>query len=219
MSGEDEAGCCADALSDAFLEARERDLRERLGRRRYEHTLGVAGTAARLARAYGVDERKARLAGLLHDWDKGYDDAGIRARVEELGLAVDPYVFEEMPWLLHGPTAAAALARAFPCLPRDVVQAIARHTAGAVGMTDLDMVGYVADAPEPGRDYAGLDEIRALAGQVPLEELYLATFRHVFLNLVERRKRIHPQSIEIWNYYLARSHDAADERKGRKGTA
>ena len=97
MSGEDEAACCADALSDAFLEARERDLRERLGRRRYEHTLGVAGTAARLARAYGVDERKARLAGLLHDWDKGYDDAGIRARVEELGLAVDPYVFEEMP--------------------------------------------------------------------------------------------------------------------------
>ena len=56
-------------------------------------------------------------------------------------------------------------------------------------------------------------------GRVPLEELYLATFRHVFLNLVERRKRIHPQSIEIWNYYLARSHDAADERKGRKGTA
>ena len=42
---------------------------------------------------------------------------------------------------------------------------------------------------------------------------------HVFLSLVERRKRIHPQSIEIWNYYLARSHDAADERKGRKGTA
>ena len=124
----------------------------------------MAGTAARLARAYGVDECKARLAGLLHDWDKGYDDAGIRARVEELGLAVDPYVFEEMPWLLHGPTAAAALARAFPCLPRDVVQAIARHTAGAVGMTDLDMVVYVADALEPGRDYAGLDEIRALAG-------------------------------------------------------
>ena len=147
------------------------------------------------------------------------EDYGIRARVEELGLAVDPYVFEEMPWLLHGPTAAAALARAFPCLPRDVVQAIARHTAGAVGMTDLDMVVYVADALEPGRDYAGLDEIRALAGRVPLEELYLATFRHVFLNLVERRKRIHPQSIEIWNYYLARSHDAADERKGRKGTA
>ena len=97
MSGEDEAGCCADALSDAFLEARERDLRARLGRRRYEHTLGVAGTAARLARAYGVDERKARLAGLLHDWDKGYDDAGIRARVEELLLARGPSISAQLP--------------------------------------------------------------------------------------------------------------------------
>ena len=209
----------ADWRSEEFYKERRDELEKRVGPRRFKHSLGVSETAEALARVYGADKTAARMAGLLHDWDKGYDDAGIRARVEELGLAVDPYVFEEMPWLLHGPTAAAALARAFPCLPRDVVQAIARHTAGAVGMTDLDMVVYVADALEPGRDYAGLDEIRALAGQVPLEELYLATFRHVFLNLVERRKRIHPQSIEIWNYYLARSHDAADERKGRKGTA
>ena len=87
----------------------------------------------------------------------------IKARVEELGLVVNPYVFEEMPQLLHGPTAAAALAREFPGLPRDVVQAIARRTAGSVGMTDGDEVGYVAAAHQPGRDYAGLDEIRALA--------------------------------------------------------
>ena len=206
------------ALSPEFFEARERDLEQRLGRRRFEHTLGVADTAARLARLYGVDERKARLAGLLHDWDKSYDDEGARARARELGLTVDPYVLEEMPQLLHGPTAAAALARDFPCLPRDVVQAVERHTAGAVGMTDLDMVVYVADALEPGRDYAGLDEIRALAGQVPLEELYLATFRQVLMNLVERRKRIHPQSVEIWNHYLARARDAEGRKRESKGT-
>ena len=208
-----------EALSAAFFEARERDLERRLGRRRFEHTLGVADTAARLARLYSVDERKARLAGLLHDWDKNYDDEGIRTRVQELGLTVDPYVFEEMPQLLHGPTAAAALAREFPCLPRDVVQAVERHTAGAVGMTDLDMVVYVADALEPGRDYAGLDEIRALVGKVPLEELYLATFRQVFMNLVERRKRIHPQSIEIWNHSLARARSASGGKEESKGTA
>ena len=210
---------CDNVLSDGFFEARERDLERRLGHRRFEHTLGVAVTAERLARLYGVDERKARLAGLLHDWDKNYDDEGIRARAEELGLVVDPYVFEEMPQLLHGPTAAAALAREFPGLPHDVVQAIERHTAGAVGMTDLDMVVYIADALEPGRDYAGLEDIRGLVGKAPLEELYLATFRHVLLNLVERRKRIHPQTIEIWNHYIARSRDAADDPKGKKGTA
>ena len=215
MSGEDEAACCADALSDAFLEARERDLRERLGRRRFEHTLGVAGTAARLARTYGVDERKARLAGLLHDWDKAYDDAGIRVRVEELGLAVDPYVFEEMPWLLHGPTAAAELVRAYPDLSADVVQAIARHTAAAVGMSDLDMIIYIADAIEPSRDFDGLDELRAAIGAVPLEELFMMTFNHILLTLVERRRRLHPATVEVWNHYVARSRDA----KAEKGTA
>lgn len=206
-----------DALSDAFFEARKVDLAARLGRSRFEHTLGVAETAQNLARVYGVDEKKARIAGLLHDWDKDYDNAGIRARVSELDLAIDAYVFDEMPQLLHGPTAARALAREFPELPADVIQAIERHTAGAVGMSDLDMVVYIADALEPGRDYYGLGVVRDLAGVVSLEELYLTTFRHVLLNLVERRKRIHPQTIDIWNYYIARSREAA-KKEPKKGT-
>lgn len=219
MSKQNEKDCCTDALSDAFFKARKSDLQKRLGHKRFEHTLGVAETAEHLASTYDVDVRKARLAGLLHDWDKDYDNAGIRARVAELEMTVDPYISEEMPWLLHGPTAAMALVREFACLPHDVAQAIERHTAGAVDMADLDMVVYVADALEPGRDFAGLDELRALVGKVSLEELFLATFRQVLLNLVERRKRLHPQSIEIWNHYLARAQQAAGNQKGKKGKA
>lgn len=207
-----------DALSDGFYEQRERDLERRLKRKRYEHSLGVADTSARLAQCYGVDVRKARLAGLLHDWDKDYDDEGIRRRVGELGIAVHPYAFEEMPVLLHGPTAAAALAREFPEIPGDVVRAIELHTTGAVGMTDLDMVVYVADALEPGRRYGSLDELRALEGAVPLEELFLATFQHVLVNLVERRKRVYPETLDVWNHYIARSREA-EGAKPEKGTA
>ncbi len=217
MSEEEQGGGFEEVMSDDFFEARKADLAQRLKRARFEHTLGVSETAENLARLYGVDERKAHLAGLLHDWDKNYDDEGIRKRVEELGLSVDPFVFDEMPQLLHGPTAAAELSRDFPGLPHDVVQAIERHTAGALGMSDLDMVVYIADALEPGRDYQGLGEIRDLAGEVSLEELYLTTFRHVFLNLIERRKRIHPQTVEVWNDYIARSRNAAGE-SSKKGT-
>ncbi|MEG1907547.1 MAG: HD domain-containing protein, partial [Gordonibacter sp.] len=96
-------------------------------------------------------------------------------------------------------------------------QSIERHTAGAVGMTDLDMVVYVADALEPGREYLGLGAIRDLIGIVSLEELYLTTFRQVLLNLVERRKRIHPQTIDIWNYYIARSREATG-KEPKRGT-
>lgn len=197
-----------DTLSQAFYDARQDELMKRLKPRRFTHALGVSRMAERLAGLYGVDTRKARLAGLLHDWDKNYDDEGIRRRVEELGLTIDAYVLEEMPQLLHGPTAAAALARDYPTMPRDVVQAIARHTTSATDMTDLDMIVYVSDALEPGRDYEGLDDLRALAGTVPLEELYVETFRHILLDLIERRRRVYPQTLDIWNHYIARVRSA-----------
>ena len=38
--------------------------------KRYEHTLGVAYTAANLAFVFEVDEKKAFIAGLLHDCAK-----------------------------------------------------------------------------------------------------------------------------------------------------
>ena len=206
-----------DALSDTFLNAREEDLKKRLKSRRFEHVLGVSETAASLAKAYGTDVRKARLAGLLHDWDKDFDDAGIRARARELGVdaEIEPYVFDSMPRLLHGPTAAAALRKEFPCIPDDVLQAVARHTAAAIGMSDLDMIMYIADAIEPSRRFEGLERLRAAAGTVPLEELFMMTFNHILLTLVERRRRLHPATVEVWNHYVARSRDA----KAEKGTA
>ena len=91
-----------DVLSDAFFDARERDLKKRLKPKRFEHARGVSKTAASLAETYGVDVRKARLAGLLHDWDKEYGDDEIRERARALGVDVDPYVLDTMPRLLHG---------------------------------------------------------------------------------------------------------------------
>lgn len=207
-----------DVLSDAFYEARRHDLAQRLRHKRYEHSLGVADTAAVLARLYDADECKARLAGLLHDWDKAYDDEGIRHRVEDLHVSVDPYVFAEMPQLLHGPTAAAALSRAYPDIPADIIRAIELHTTGAVQMTDLDMIVYIADAIEPNRRYDGLDALRGLAGGISLDDLFVATFQHILLNLVERRKRVYPDTLTIWNHHLARSREVADAGS-RKGTA
>lgn len=201
-----------DVLSDAFFDARERDLKQRLKPKRFEHTRSVSKMAADLAQAYGVDVRKARLAGLLHDWDKEYGDEEIRERARALGVDVDPYVLETMPRLLHGPTAAAELKHAYPDLPDDVVQAVARHTAAAIGMSDLDMIIYVADAIEPGRDFSGLDELRAMIGDATLDELFVATFNHILLTLVERRRRLHPATVAVWNHYVARSHDAAAEK-------
>ena len=61
------------------------DVRMKEARKRHAHSLGVARTADKLARCYGVNRFEAVAAGLLHDWDKGYDDEGIRQRARDLG--------------------------------------------------------------------------------------------------------------------------------------
>ncbi|MFR5091867.1 MAG: bis(5'-nucleosyl)-tetraphosphatase (symmetrical) YqeK [Adlercreutzia equolifaciens] len=136
--------------SDAFYEARRDELEKRVGPRRFSYSLGVSETAEKLARVYGADETAARVAGLLHDWDKGYDDPGILARADELGMELDAELVA-MPRVLHGLTAAVALGRAFPELSPEVLTAVERHTLGDAGMSDLDMIVYIADALEPGR--------------------------------------------------------------------
>ncbi len=43
-------------------------LEQRLSPARLQHSLSVSHTAVALARQYGADEKKAQLAGLLHDY-------------------------------------------------------------------------------------------------------------------------------------------------------
>ena len=192
-------GGAQDPLGEAFFEARRRELAERVSDRRYRHVMGVTETCADLACTYGVDVAKARLAGLLHDWDKGYDDAGICARSREVGLEADPFVVEAMPRVLHGMTAARALGREFPEIPCDVLQAIERHTIAARDMAPLDMVLYVADAIEPTRTAERVWELRDEAGRVPLKTLFFDVYRHWLILMIERGCTLHPSTIDIWN--------------------
>ncbi len=197
-----------DALTEAFYGEMEKLMRERVKPKRFGHVESVSKTAVKLARRYGVDPKKARLAGLLHDWDKDYNDDEIRQRVFDLGMQVDPAVLDGMPQLLHGPTAAAALGLEYPEIGEDILQAIRRHTAGAVGMTELDMVVYIADAIEPTRPYGNMDGVRKAVGKVGLEELFLLTYQQIFLHLVDRRMTVHPDTAKIWNYYIERSRNS-----------
>ena len=190
-----------DALSEEFYQAREAELATRVREKRFEHSKGVAKTAVKLAKAYGVDVNKARLAGILHDWDKAYDDPSILARVDELGIEIDPEL-REMPRLLHGYTAAAALKRDYPEIPDDVLHAVHNHTIADENMTDLDMIVYIADALEPHRQGKRTEELRESIGEVPLRELFLNTYAHLFSGMLKRRKRLYSRTVSIWNAYM-----------------
>jgi predicted HD superfamily hydrolase involved in NAD metabolism len=177
-------------------------VRDRLGKRGAEHCERVAATAASLATAYGVDVGLARLAGVLHDWDRDRAHGELIAAAQAAGLATTP-TDAAVPYLLHARTGASGVAETFPELQPEVVQAIARHTVGARDMTPLDEVVYLADMIEPARDYPGVEELRSAVGSVSLSELFALGYQHSVMHLVRRRRPIHPETLAVWNDLVA----------------
>lgn len=189
---------------DATYERAVELLRERLGEEALEHSLRVGETARDVARSYGVDPAEARLAGVLHDWDRELDHESLLAAASASGH--EPNAAEKnSPRLLHAHTGAAALREAFVGISPAVAQAVERHTLGAVEMTPLDMVVYVADMIEPGRSYPGVDAMRSAVGSIPLDELFADAFLCTVMHLVESRRHIHPVTVAVWNAHVARS--------------
>lgn len=190
-----------DPLGDAFYEQMRAQARERVPKKRFCHMQGVADTAVQLARTYGADPAQARLAGILHDWDKGLDNDQIRQKVRDLALEeeVGAWVVENMPQVVHGPTAAAELARSFPQIPIAVIEAIRKHTTASLEMSDLDEIVYIADALEPSRAFAEVEGLRGLIGKVSLDELYFEVYRFWVAALVGKGCLLHPNTLEIWN--------------------
>lgn len=168
--------------------------------KRYEHSLGVAETAGRLARTYGVDEFQATAAGYVHDWDKVLTNEELLARAERYGIKIFGPA-ECSVALLHGPVAAVELPRLFPDLPPAVFHAVDRHTVGAEDMSPLDMVVFVADAMEPHRkgDYA--DRLRELAGKVSLTELFFQCFSQGLVYVIQTGRYLYPTAVGIYNTY------------------
>ena len=179
---------------ELFEDARRR-LEKRLKPSRYRHSLGVSQTAERLARVYGVDPDDAAIAGLLHDWDKALPLEELRSICKKQGLA-SKFVRKHVPGVLHSFTAPISLRREFPWMTDAQLQAIARHTCGAPEMEPLDMVVFIADAIEPGRDFCGVGALRDAVGSVALDELFLRVFAS--------GRTVYPESLEVWNAFAVR---------------
>jgi len=175
---------------------------ERLSEGAAAHSVRAAETAARLAVVYGADVEQARIAAVLHDWDREQGAQRLLDAARDADIAVSE-VDEQVPYLLHPRTAAAELAEALPGLPAEVLSAVRNHTVGSADMSDLDMVVYLADMIEPARDYPGVDELRDAVGTMSLHELFALGYQHSVAYLVATRRRIHPDTVAVWNALVA----------------
>ena len=182
------------------LEALREDVRRQMPDKRWRHTLGVAETAVRLAQRYGADPAKAELAALLHDYAKAWPVSRQEQIIREQGLAQDLLDYDKELW--HAHVGAWAAKTTYGIEDEEVLDAIRYHTSGRERMTLLDKIICLADYIEPGRDFPGVERIRALA-EKSLEEALVAGFDSTIRHLLETGKRIYPLTVIARNALLA----------------
>jgi len=170
-----------------------------LSERRFRHVLGVVGEAERLAAIHGIDREKAALAALLHDSTKEWEINSQLKMLSECGIIVDNDTLQ-CPQVLHALSGSVRAKREFGA-PFDVAEAIRTHATGEENMTPLQLLIYVADLTEPGRDFAReLSPLRALA-EKSLEAAACEEARMTLVRETKKGRAIHPDTRKTYEYY------------------
>lgn len=195
-------------MKQADISKIRKSMEKNLDAKRFEHTLGVAYTAAALAMCYDEEVAKAELAGLLHDCAKCIDNAKKITICQKHNISINEIEFKN-PFLLHAKVGSFIAMKKYGVTDKDVINAILNHTTGRPGMALLEKIIYVADYIEPNRKQApNLAEIRKLAFR-DLDKALLKILEDtlVYLNTVDND--IDPMTRKTYEYY--RSQEKIEE--------
>jgi predicted HD superfamily hydrolase involved in NAD metabolism len=136
--------------SIAELERRLRAAVEALPKGLREHVLRVEVEGDRLAKRYGVDPERLRLAVLGHDLVRHKSEPDLLSLADAYGVETDS-VERAAPVLVHGPVAARMLVRDYEYRDAEALAGIDCHTTARTGMSMLEKVLFIADKIEPGK--------------------------------------------------------------------
>ena len=173
-------------------------LKKELDEDRFRHTMGVEATAVKMAHRFGEDEKRAALAGLLHDCAKCLS-------LDKMQKACKRYPVDEntkgSKALLHACAGRCLAESVYGVSDEEVLEAIRWHTTGHAGMSRLEKIIYLADMIEPGRKvYPGLEELRRLCG-IDLDEAMHYALRHTLEHVQAQGKFLHPDTLAALGDY------------------
>lgn len=173
-----------------------RIVKGQLPERRFKHTVGVMETAVALAKLYGADEKKAELAAIFHDYAKYRPREEMEKVILEENLPRD--LLEHNIELWHAPVGAVLVEKETGISDEDILNSIRYHTTGRAGMTLLEKIIFLADYIEPGRNFPGVDEVRALARE-NLDLAMIKALANTISFLLEKKQLIYPDTIHTYN--------------------
>lgn len=176
-------------------------LQTKLKPQRYAHCIGVMNTAVELAKRFNVDEKKAALAGLLHDCAREFETSQLLAEAQKRHLYITD-IDRQLPILMHAPLGTAIAKEEYGVHDTAILKAIASHTVGGANMSNLDKIIYLADMIEPHRKYDEVDKLRQLAATKDLDTVMISAFDQSITFIMRKGHTIHPYTVAARNEIL-----------------
>ena len=172
---------------------------EHVKKSRYEHSIRVAETCARLCRMFALDDDVGYLAGVGHDMCKDFSDQELFYLAAKDGNPIIPYE-KRNPALLHGRAAAVLMKEKFGIEDKDILEAVAYHTSGVMGMCDLSKCLFIADKIEPGRPQS-TDEYRERLYKMNLNQMFYAVLYENYSYVLKKGYELFPTTEDLVKKY------------------
>ena len=173
---------------------------------RFDHTLGVAYTAANMAFIHGEDVEKALIAGFLHECAKcmSHED---QIKICEKNKIEISEVEKRNHSLLHAKVGMFLARTKYDVYDTDILNAIRWHTTGREDMSLLEKIIYIADFIEPNRK--PLDDMNTIRQEAYTDiDRCLAHILHnsvIYLKTIG--KEIDDATMIAYEYYKDRYND------------
>ena len=179
----------------------ERFIKERMSGKRFIHSVNVAKTARWLAFKYDVDDRKAVIAGILHDITKEWVLEDHLSFLHTHNIGVSSYEYAS-PKLFHAITASCYAKIVLKITDVEILHAIRFHTTGRANMSKLEKVIFLADGISEERKYSGVNELRYIA-EYSLDDAVFKEITGVISDELLRKGRlIHPDTVDAYNEFI-----------------
>ena len=184
----------------------KKTLKEFLSEERYNHTLGTADCALKLAKKYGLDEKKAYLAGLLHDCAKCKSNDELLKIIKQELKNIDEGELQNYK-TLHAPVGEYFARTMYNIDDSEILNAIRYHTIGRVNMSLFEKIIFLADKIEENtRDKKYSEEIWQILdknkGETGLDIALFRCFSETIKSLVNRELKICKTTIDVYNELL-----------------
>ena len=175
-------------------------LQANLTEERYEHSIGTAECAQKLAKKYGLDEEKAYFTGLIHDCAKCMPKDEMLEILKTLPLEDGELCNAKTH---HAPVGAYVAKKEFNVQDEEILSAIRWHTIGKVDMTLFEKIIFLADKMEERtRPKECIDMISILDEENGLNKALLLCYKNTIKSLLDRNLTICASAVEIYNSLL-----------------